>query len=398
MKRTVLILAGLALVAVVVFLLQGRSPEQAGGEPKPPPQVRVARASIGAISEIAELTGTVEPYRLARLASPAEGPVARVHVREGDRVTAGDHVLVIGRKEGADALIASLREELKKEEDNLLRTRQLVESDALAAEQLDRARAERERVRALLVKAEETAGDYVLSAPWDGIVSRVMVKEGDYVAPRVLLVEIYDPSSLVVRAAAPERHATQVRNGIQVAVTLDANPGTPLQGRIARVYPYLEERTRTRTFEVELPASIELLPGMFARLRLPLETVADALIVPVDALAAGQGTQKMVFVVAAGRAQRRAVQTGIEHGDRVQILSGLVPGEEVIVVGPAQLKDGAPVRVVAPGAGAGTGTGADAGTGAGTGADAGAGATAESPAGIEPGPRGSVTDGGEGTR
>ena len=391
----------------------GDTPGDAAGKPKPPPQVRVAAAQSGTISEVVELTGSVEPYRLARLASPAVGPVVKVYVREGDRVAAGERVLALGRKEGADALIASLREELKKEEENLERTRRLVESDALAAEQLDRAQSERERVRAQLVKAEETAADHVLSAPWEGIVSRVMVREGDYLAPRVVLVEIYDPASLVVRASVPERHATRVRERMSVHTTLDAYPGTVLEGRVARVYPYLEERTRTRTFEVALPASAELLPGMFARLRLPLETVTDAVIVPAEAVMAtpqtpagtgeaaasgvaaatrgeavtapgetaasrlgpatgseagvaggpadrptgGPGARGIVYVVADGRVQRRAVRTGIEEDGRVQIVSGVAPGEMVVVMGPGQLKDGAPVRVIAPGKAGGGGGG-----------------------------------------
>ncbi len=347
MKRIGFLVAAVLVVAAGAFLLrQGPSTGPEAGRTKPPPQVRVTTATTDLIAEILELTGSVEPYRLARLASPAEGPVASLHAREGDRVSVGTPLLAIGRNEGAAALIASLREEVRKEEDNLRRTRQLVESDALAGEQLDRARSDYERARAQLIRAEESAGDYNLSAPWSGIVSRVLVREGDYVAPRTPLIELYDPSSLVIRAAVPERHATRVQEGLSVAVTLDAYPGRQIQGRIVRVYAYLDERTRTRTFEIELPAELALLPGMFARLRLPLAQVDDAIVIPRDAVMTTPAGPLVVFVVDGGLAQRRIVAPGIEEGARVQILRGIGAGEQVVVAGQERLKDGAAVRVL----------------------------------------------------
>lgn len=107
-----------------------------------------------------------------------------LRVREGDRVEAGEIILSIGRREGIDAQIASYRESVKKEEDNLNRIKPLVESQALPEEELDKARAAYENAKAQLVKATEAARDYLMVAPWNGIVSRVNVREGDYVSPR----------------------------------------------------------------------------------------------------------------------------------------------------------------------------------------------------------------------
>jgi membrane fusion protein (multidrug efflux system) len=305
----------------------------------------VISASKQEISSILELTGSVEPYRLAQLASPAEGPVLDLSVREGDRVKAGDRLLSIGRKEGIAALVVSLREELKKEEDNLRRTRQLVEGDALPGEQLDQARASYEGVRAQLVKAEESALDYDIVAPWDGVISRLLVKEGDFVPPRGALLEMYDPYSLVIRAAVPERYAAEVRADMRVGVSLDAYPESALEGRIVRVYPYLDPHTRTRNMEIVLAGPIDLLPGMFARLKLRMKTAKDAVVVPTEAVATTTAGQHVVFVVEGGKASIRQVETGIEEGNRVQIVSGLNPGDKVVVAGNEALKDGDPVRL-----------------------------------------------------
>lgn len=336
------------LAASGVFLFRGGASEKTQTAPaenqKKAPKVNAITVSTASIARAIDLTGSVVPYRIARLASPAEGPVLDIRVREGDHVKAGDLLISIGRKKGIDVLRASLREELRKEEENLNRTRQLVESNALPGEQLDQARVAYEKVRAQLAKTEEMAMDYAIAAPWRGIVSRMLVKTGEFVAPRAALLEIYDPSSLSIRSAVPEKQAAAVKPGMRVDVQLDAYPGKPLKGRIDRVYPYLDDRLRTRTIEISIDEHIDLLPGMFARLKVQLETIPDAVVVPTQAvLFTPKG--KVVFVVKEGTAVRRLVETGIEDANRIQIVSGVETGEKIIVAGNERLKDGIVVMV-----------------------------------------------------
>jgi membrane fusion protein (multidrug efflux system) len=267
-----------------------------------------------------------------------------IRVREGDIVKHGDALLAIGRKKGADALIVSLQEELKKEEDNLRRVRQLVEFEALPGEQLDQARSVCENVRAQLVKAEETLRDYVISAPWNGVASRLLVKEGEFVAPRAPLLEMYDPASLVILAAVPEKHATKVTTELRVDVRLDAYPGEIMEGRIERIYPYLDPRLRTRTIEISLDKSIDLLPGMFARLKVRMQKIDDAVVVPVGALIE-RPKGRIVFVVEDGKAVARSVETGIEEDNVIQIVSGVQPGDKIIIAGHEKLKNGTAVSL-----------------------------------------------------
>ncbi|MBN2289502.1 MAG: biotin/lipoyl-binding protein, partial [Candidatus Glassbacteria bacterium] len=144
MKRTtIIVLIIILLLAGGTFLYfsisAGKAANGQAANGKKAPLVQVVSASRSTISEVLELTGSVEAYRVAQLASPAEGPVENLRVREGDRVRAGNTLLSIGRTQGADALVNAMREDLKKEEENLRRTRQLVENNALPGEQLDQA-------------------------------------------------------------------------------------------------------------------------------------------------------------------------------------------------------------------------------------------------------------------
>ena len=338
-----ILLAGGALVVLTGIACKGNA--RSAVPTKKVPEVRVVVAARSTISQTLELTGSVEPFRIAQLASPAEGPVINLLVREGDRLNAGAELLAIGRTEGVSATTTSLRADAEKEQQNLERVRQLVQSGALPGEQLDIAKASYERAQAQLVKAEESAHDYSITAPWDGIVSRLKVRDGDFVAPRTPLVEMYDPRSLLIRAAVPEECAVAIRAGMALSVVLDAYPDTEFQARVDRVYPSLDPRTRTRTLEAKISGPVKLLPGMFARLKLAIETAEDAVVVPVEAVVKNPAGRPVAFVLDGGKATQRPVETGIEAANRIQIVTGLQPGDNVIVAGNERLKDGDAVRV-----------------------------------------------------
>lgn len=309
------------------------------------PVVMTETVNPAAISKTLDLTGSVAASRVARVASPSEGPVLNCRVREGDKVKRGEQILSIGRNKAAQAQVAASQAALQEQEQEWKRTEQLVRSGAIPGAQVDTVRARFENAKAQLAKAREGAGDYSVEAPWDGIVSKVMVKDGDYVAPRAALVEMFDPGSLVIRFAVPEAQATDVRENMLVSTQLDAHPGRVFQGKINRVYPELDTRMRARTVEAVLSEPVSLIPGMFARLQILTKDIPDAITVPSEAVIVMPKGDRQAFVVQDGKAFRRKVDTSIEDAGRIQILKGIQAGDQVIVAGNEKLKDGAEVQV-----------------------------------------------------
>jgi membrane fusion protein (multidrug efflux system) len=297
-----------------------------------------------------DITGTVEAGRIAQLASAAEGPVQGLRVHEGDKVARGQVLLTLGRTEAVSALVGSLREDQRKEDDNVARTRRLVEIGALPREQLDTALGNATRVGSQLAKAQETVRDYVVTAPWAGVVSKLKVREGDVVGPRAPLLEIIDPASLLVRVAVPEEEAARLALGMAASVALDAWPQQRFEARVTRLYPTLDARTHSRLAELTLVNPPLLLPGMFARVQLVRETLPSAITVPAYSLVAAPGGGASVFVVQDGKAQRRKVTTGVEVEGRTLVTAGLKAGDTLIVAGQEALKDGAAVKAIAPAA------------------------------------------------
>jgi RND family efflux transporter MFP subunit len=322
---------------------QGQAEKQ-----KPQPKVKTALVQARALTERLELTGAIEPTRIARMASPVDGPIIACPVREGDRVRPGQLLARLGRTKGDDAAAASARAELDREELELGRIEKLVETGALPGEELDNARVKVSAAQARLARAMEKLGDYRLSAPWAGVVSRVNVAVGDFVAARATMVELFDPDTLVLRCAVPEDAAVRVKSGAPIAVTLDAHPGEAFSAKVTRIYPDIDRGTRTRTVEATIEEDVVLAPGMFARLQLTLASIPEALTVPAEAVVRRDG-EPVVFVIENGKAIARMVETGIESANRVEIVSGIQAGDKVIVAGNEKLKNGAEVRLAGEG-------------------------------------------------
>ena len=320
------------------------SANPSAGKPKPP--VEVMRAQVRELARTLTFTGSVEPIEVARMASPAEGPIVECTVREGDTVIGGRSLVRVGRSRIAESGLAAAREELRRQEMEYRRVERLVDSGALPVEQMDVARANLKRAEAQVAATETGAGDYRIEAPWAGVVSRVWIAVGDYVGPREPLVEIYDPASLVVRLEIPEQQALAIHEGRPVHLSLDAYPGRRFQGEVTRVFPELDRKTRTLTTEVELQEEVRLLSGMFARVDIAVETQEAAVVVPESALLVMPDGETIAFVVEGERASRRRVVTAMEAGGMVAIASGVEAGEVVVIRGHQSLEDGLAVRVL----------------------------------------------------
>ncbi len=347
MKRWSLIVLGIAVLSLAVWGISRLIPSQSTKEQRmrPKPLVITEKVKLSDISSTIELTGSVEATRIARLASPAEGPVSNCSVREGDLVNAGQNLLSIGRKKATEALLQSAKQDFKTEHEELARIEQLVESGAIPRDQLDLAKAKHKRAAAQLEKMQESSDDYEVVTPWDGIVSKVMVADGNYVVPRTVMVEVFDPASLVVRTAVPEAQSQDLRIGMDVTVTLDAYNGKSFAGKISRIYPELDRRMRTRTMEVEIQDSIKLTPGMFARLNLNLKTVAETVVVPSEAVIVTPKGQRVAYVIEDGKAVQRKIKTGLENKKQIQVVEGLNVGEALVIAGNEKLKDGLEIRL-----------------------------------------------------
>ena len=318
----------------------------------------------------------VDAVERVELLPRVTGRLLALHVKQGDRVRKGQVVATL-EHEQQDALILSTiaqaasaradtekaRAEMLNAKTDLDRYSRLVKEGFSTQQQYDAIQTEytsaEASYRAALAKerqyeAEEKRvksekNDYIIRAPIDGIVlNDYSLTAGAMISPSSPILDIADPRMLKATLRVPELKIFSVAVGMPVSLRFDALPGESFGGSVTRIDQYVDPATRTSSVEIvldnEKQAGGRLRPGMFGQAAIVEKSFAGTLTVPEGALHASE-TGLYVYVVAGGKAAQREVATGIQDGGRVQILGGLAEGDEVIIFGGNNLRDGEAVTV-----------------------------------------------------
>lgn len=359
-----------------------------------PVKVTVAQATRGPAIEAVYATGTVEADPRVVVKAKVPGTVAQLLVKEGDRVKAGQLLAILDNKTlrydlervraemraatdrtGASspqmaALKAqrdSIAADAKLAEGELSRAEGLVQKGAMARDELDRRRervnklkadwaaadarlgslqidlrAERERVGAVQGSVKAQNADAEVRAPLDGTIIRRRVELGEAVSVSQPLFTVGNTDHLLVEVKIDEADVGRVRVGQEVLVDLYAFAQAKVVGKVVELYPDADRDTKTFLGKVELTAPpAGLRSGMSAEVNIVTDRHESAVLVPAGAVLAGK-----LFVVAGGKAEARAVRTGLKDPRTVEVTSGVTPGEAVVIVGGKELTDGQRVTAV----------------------------------------------------
>ena len=180
----------------------------------------------------------------------------------------------------------------------------------------------------------------MIRAPFDGVVAERMVSQGQFVAVQAPVMRLVRLDPLRLTAEIPERFGPGIRTGQAVSLRTDAFPDAPVEGRITRISPDVNLKSRTFSIEAEVPnADGALKPGTFARVRIATSRVDHALVVPATAIQTRYGTS-LIFVVRADTLTGVEVKLGDRLGNRVEILDGLEAGATIVADGVEGLSTG----------------------------------------------------------
>jgi RND family efflux transporter MFP subunit len=257
--------------------------------------------------------------------------------------------------------------QLAEAEQQLARARQLAARNLLPREQLEQAetrtqtaRAEHERALAAARQlradiaartssvqlAEREVQDATIRAPFGGYVAERLVTVGQFVRPETPVMRLVRLHPLRVGAEIPERFGPWIRVGQGLSVRVDAFPDRPFEGRLTRISPAVNLKTRAFMVEGEVPNEQGTLkPGTFARLRIVTDRVDKTLVVPAGAVQNRYGTNR-VFAVRDGKAVGAEVKVGDRLGTNVEILSGVEADTPIVAEEAERMVDG--MRVAAP--------------------------------------------------
>ncbi|MEZ4327465.1 MAG: efflux RND transporter periplasmic adaptor subunit [Polyangiales bacterium] len=379
--RTFLAPSSLALVALFALgcgSAQADAPEHGGGEPDAV-SVQVAQATEGPVAASYTGTGTVRGLNTATLTSRMMGYVRTLDATVGQRVTRGQ---LLATLDDADPRAGLLQARAGTLEAEAARVQYAQQADAAEAD-LRLARTTHERIQALaaeravpqqradeaeaalraaearfaasqsgmnrassriaqsqaMVQSARNALEYTrVRAPFDGVVLARPAQVGDLSAPGMPLYILEQDGGRRVEVALPESMVGTVSVGQAVTVRVEAAERV-LTGTVGEVSPLVDPAARAFMVKVDLPADAldGVDPGMFARVLFP-RPAEVRLTVPRAAVSARASLDR-VFVVNDDVAELRLVTLGAAVDDEVAVLSGLSPGETVVVDAPATLRD-----------------------------------------------------------
>lgn len=331
--------AGILLLGVIVLRVIDASTPTAGAptvdqiRQESGIPVTIAPVESGDLAVWRGFNGTVSGLRDAVITARTGDRVVAVSVAVGDAVREGQ-VVVRQAGEAAQSRLRQAEAAFQQAERTVGRLRPLHEAGAISDQDLDMAVTQLELAEADLAAARDALA---LSSPLSGTVTEVIARPGMIPEPGDPLVRVANLSQLVVRVRASAREVAEIE------------PGQPArlrsgfaEGQVRRVALQADPASRLVEVEIAFPPGSGLTPGTLANVEVRIASREDALHVPHAAVRDG-----MVWIVGQDNlASRRPVQVGLASADRVEILSGLDPGDRVVVQGGSLLSEGARLQVV----------------------------------------------------
>jgi RND family efflux transporter MFP subunit len=376
--RTLRLLAGgLVLLLIVVGLAYALRSRPSLVE------VATARAAVSGSNGPALLnaSGYVTPRGRATVAAKITGRVSDVLIDEGMPVSAGQILATLddsdarsrlasaeAQRDVAQASIKDYEVNLANAERDLKRTADLQGDGGASVQMLDQARTTVESLRARIalakeqVKAAEAAiavaqrdlDNCTVRAPFAGIVVSKDAQRGEIVSPisagggftRTGIATVVDMQSLEIEVDVNESHIAKVTPGQRVEATLNAYPDWRIPAKVRTVIPTADRQKATVKVRIAFDAlDPRILPDMGIKVAFLGEApgtgvVAAARAVIPKAAVRDEGGKPVVYVLREGKLERRVVTVGATRGEDVDVVAGVLEGEQVVVAAPEGLKDG----------------------------------------------------------
>ena len=332
-------------VAALAAAACGRHEARPATEAPAGPAREVTAAEVvrtGGVGEVA-VPGTVQARKRAALSARMPASVVELPYQEGQWVEAG---AVVVRLDDAAlrAGVAAAEAAVKATQSDLERTKSLLDKGAATPRELEQMTAAASGAQAQLTAARDGLSYSALRAPFDGRVAARRVNLGDVANPGMPLIEIEGEGGLELRATVESALAATLKPGARLSAQVDGQAG-PLAATVVAIAPAGDPTTHRFEVKADLPAASGLRAGLFARLMVPGVTADPKLLVPVAATFE-RGGLTGAFVIAGGKAHLRWIAPGGREGGAVEVRAGLEAGERVVLE-PADLADGTPVRVAA---------------------------------------------------
>lgn len=340
--------AGTALLASLLLVSPALT-QQRGGTRGAPPATAVFAEPVReqSFASRVEAIGTLAPNERVDLTLTVSDRVTALYFEDGDRVKKGKTLLSLAQREQV-AQVESAEADLAQARLELARIEPLAEQGAVSQAELDVSRRNVNTAAAQLRAVQSRQNDRVLIAPFDGVLGFRRVSVGSLVRPGDVVATLIDDSVMRLEFAVPSTFLRVLRPNLEIEASTSDLPGQKFAGLVDSIDNAIDPVTRSVRVRAKVPNPSGILKaGMFMSVTLMAEP-RRALSVPEVALQP-RGPETFVWVVdqSAGEpvARRVKVEPGIRQAGRVEIVSGLSPGQMVITEGVLRVREGGPVTL-----------------------------------------------------
>lgn len=313
--------------------------------------VKTATVEERDVADIVTLTASVEADKINNISSNSPNRIKQILVDEGMVVKKGQRVAVLDdvNTTSYQLQVDNAKANLRNVELNYNRAAELLKIGGGTRQQVDQMELQLVNARNALASAERALRNVqentVLTAPVSGVVTARNYDPGDMTGSLpILTIGTVNPVKVVVNVN--ESDFSRVHTGMPAELTLEAYPNEKFIGKVTLVAPTVDANSRSFGVEVTVPnPTNRIIPGMFGRLELNLGNAMTA-VVPDKAVEKQRGSGNyFVYIVRDGKLVYSQVELGRRLGDTYQILSGVEPGEQVVVSEKSRLTNGAAVNV-----------------------------------------------------
>lgn len=303
------------------------------------PRVDVKKVSSQEVSQIKEYTATVEVDNLNNISPSTPNRIKQILVDVGSQVRRGQ-TLVILDKANTDQL--KVRLDLAQIEYE--RAKNLLEIGSGTQQAVDLRKTELDALKSQYRNMMENT---VLTSPINGVVTARNYDPGDMTGGSPILTVGQLSPTVIAMINVTENDYSKLKNGMHVDVKFDAFPNESFSGRIKRIHPTIDSRTRTFAVEISIANNNQRIkPGMFARVEINHGT-ENHVVVPDRAVVKQQGSgNRYVYVYKDGKVSYNKVELGQRINDSYEIISGVEDGDLVVITGQAQLINGSKVELI----------------------------------------------------
>jgi membrane fusion protein (multidrug efflux system) len=334
----------LSILVALITYLQWPETKQEKSQYKRVVAVKMTPVLLAEFIESVEAVGTARANEQVVITSKYSDLVDEIFFDDGQQVQKGAVLIKLNNQQEL-AKVNELKANLSESKAHLKRLTELLASRATSKSLVEQQEAKTKAVEAQLVSARARLNDLTIRAPFSGVLGFREVSKGAYIDAGDTITSLDDLSVIKVDFHLPERLLTHIHVGQQVSAANTAYRDKQFIGKITAIDSRIDSSTRSIKVRANISnEALKLHPGMLLNISVLLQVekilqLPESSIIPIE-------NKHYVFVENEGKAIRKAIKIGRRHPGVVEVVSGLVEGQQVVVEGALKLREGSAVSII----------------------------------------------------